>query len=210
MKRLVIATLLFLLVLQIVVAGLAGALYPTPSLQVVAPTDESNLRFRASRYLGVDQADVRFHELTSGANLLMDTSRVSFFVGSDADTAFVHYVIESGFPFRALRSEARATFADTTRIDVTGLRPPSWMAVEPTWRRIPLNVRAHALLGNTLLWSAPVFLVYAICIRLRTLVRTRSGKCTRCGYDIGQESGCPECGLQFQPSSTTSMDPREV
>ena len=49
---------------------------------------------------------------------------------------------------------------------------------------------------NTLFYAAIWFGLFFVMGRTRRFIRTRRGRCPRCGYDLRGEfaDGCPECG----------------
>lgn len=123
-----------------------------------------------------------------------------------------------GFPFRSsvrevlwgvVPAEAASVgdvayaLSDEMEVEVTSLRKwvsdPQRIRREDTgdWSRSQRDfVRPLALLGNTIFFGAAALLLAAISLGVRGHLRTRSGRCTSCGHQLGGRTGhrCPECG----------------
>lgn len=71
-------------------------------------------------------------------------------------------------------------------------------------RMPPTRVYVVAMLGNTLVWSVPVFGVLLAWRWLRGWNRRRRGLCTKCKYQLADLTTCPECGTPSIPSTESA------
>ena len=124
-------------------------------------------------------------------------------IGSSGPPDAMWQETSAGWPWRALRCEREAiaiivpnrfgyirnTSAQTQHDIVLSGGGIDWRVLpyEPVW---------PALIGNVLVHSAAWCAIIIGLFALRKVIRTRRGRCIKCGYDLRGDfdSGCPECG----------------
>ena len=80
--------------------------------------------------------------------------------------------------------------------------------VEPP--KLPWRPIWPGFVVNTLLFAAAVWVLFAVPLGVRRIIRARGGRCPQCGYPAGASGVCPECGTGLgargidDPSATTS------
>jgi hypothetical protein len=105
-----------------------------------------------------------------------------------------------GWPFYAMMRRAhRLTPAGDRDGPIVAERPTSWRDGVLIVRNgqeliIPVVPVPSGLVGNTgIVWVFTMSMIYAIWITRRRW-RRRHGRCAACGYHVGQQQKCSECG----------------
>lgn len=115
---------------------------------------------------------------------------------------FIAVAIEAGWPWRCLRAE-------TKYLASIGWTTPQYVLPLPTWpnaRRgavisdLPLQPMWGGLAINTLVFAIGLWLVFGAPGAIRRSWRRRKGQCAACGYPIGVNRVCTECGADLNSS----------
>lgn len=113
-------------------------------------------------------------------------------------------VVHAGWPCRAL--SGASWWYPAPRLVEIGDDPEAWSARHQrvtafgisTARApegiLPYGPRWGGLLANTAFFGVATLFILAGPRSLRSFVRRCRGRCRRCGYALGPEQGCPECG----------------
>lgn len=132
-------------------------------------------------------------------------------VHGSRDAPIMIFVTESGWPARSMRAvePIQMTAIPTTvaaandlireslndySVWLVGLESPLPAGNNDLPARIPLRPLLRGTLLNTLVYGLLVWLLVSIPSALLYLKRRRTGRCAKCGYDLGLLSTCPECG----------------
>ncbi len=109
--------------------------------------------------------------------------------------AYDQTIIQFGWPFRTVDSEARVVGARIQLIGV-GRRIPATPLFRQTdyYRHVPLRPIWPAFALNTLFYATLLWLLIPVRFTLRRFLRVRRGLCPKCAYPVGESSVCTECG----------------
>lgn len=120
---------------------------------------------------------------------------------SDGD----HYVCASmgmysfGWPCRALSTTTlfECPPVGTTQARswyVGGLVAPSWAPSDMPWRLLPTTMIWPGIIADSITYGAIFAAVHLFARAMRSELRRRNDRCTRCGYLLRGAATCPECG----------------
>lgn len=120
----------------------------------------------------------------SGVFLLAYAANVPFYAGSG---------LGSYAAWRMEHGRLRVTMQPSPR------RESFWLAANAEGLRFRPEWRLSALddwMVNVPLW-APLLVTAGVAVRGFTAPRYGAGRCSKCGYEVGDQERCPECGKRL-------------
>lgn len=105
---------------------------------------------------------------------------------------------QSGLPFRAVSSLCVSDSQGRLISVLRGCEPfPAGTAI--LHRRAESTILGTRVLwagaiGDVLVWSAFVYVIWVCWLFARSRWRMRNQQCPNCGYPVGRSASCPECG----------------